>query len=282
MQAIQQNSYVRFEKVKFVDLKISFVLATFNCEKQAESLRKFADELKGIDYEICVADGGSSDGTLEVLAGITNLKLVCSGKDLGIYDAWNKALAAVTGEYIAFVGADDVPGSSFFNSVISTLRSTNKPLPQLIYGNAQLSRKEQVRSWISPNVPGILKDGGWWDIDFPHPGALHHKSLFEKHRFNPNYKLAGDLEFYVRLRLAGRLNSFLRIPEVQARIGADGASRSAGASKLYRLEYKKIADEHNIRMPLFSLKKRLIECLEDFPFIFEAIKNMSWKLRRVK
>jgi glycosyltransferase involved in cell wall biosynthesis len=88
--------------------KISVVTATHNCVGQLpsllESLRKQTDG----NFEWVVADGGSSDGTLELLGSIADVDVVISSQpDFGIYDALNRALKSASGDYYIVAGADD-------------------------------------------------------------------------------------------------------------------------------------------------------------------------------
>lgn len=68
---------------------------------------------QGIDgVEHIVVDGGSTDGTLDVLANYPELTIFCE-PDLGVYDAMNKGLARAQGEIIGFLNTDDkyLPGA---------------------------------------------------------------------------------------------------------------------------------------------------------------------------
>ncbi len=58
------------------------------------------------EIEHIVVDGGSTDGTLELIASRPSLHLI-SGPDRGIYDALNKGVAAATGDVIGFLNSDD-------------------------------------------------------------------------------------------------------------------------------------------------------------------------------
>lgn len=90
---------------------ISIVTATYNAAavlpRLIESLLAQTDQ----DFEWVVADGGSTDGTLEILEN-AKLKLknvvIDSRPDFGIYDALNRAVKLSTGEYYVVFGADDV------------------------------------------------------------------------------------------------------------------------------------------------------------------------------
>jgi len=58
-------------------------------------------------FEHIVMDGGSTDGTLELLASYPHLRVV-SRPDQGLYDALNKGIALARGEIIAQLNTDDM------------------------------------------------------------------------------------------------------------------------------------------------------------------------------
>src|SRR5699024_1576503 len=89
--------------------KLSIITATFNAVEYLptliESLRKQQDK----DFEWVVADGASTDGTLELLESIDDLNIqITSREDFGIYDALNRGIKACSGEFYLVMGADDV------------------------------------------------------------------------------------------------------------------------------------------------------------------------------
>ena len=89
-------------------MKISVITATYNAindlPRLVESLRNQEDQ----GFEWVVADGASTDGTLDLLQSITDLNIkVSSQEDFGIYDALNRAIKISSGEFYLVVGADD-------------------------------------------------------------------------------------------------------------------------------------------------------------------------------
>lgn len=87
---------------------ISIVTATYNAvdvlPELVASLRAQTDQ----DFEWVVADGASTDGTLDLLRSIKDLNLkIISQEDFGIYDALNRGIKASSGDYYLVVGADD-------------------------------------------------------------------------------------------------------------------------------------------------------------------------------
>ena len=87
---------------------ISIITATFNSESTLpvliESLRNQVDK----DFEWIVADGGSSDKTLDILKAVSDINIkITSQTDFGIYDALNRAIKISNCEYYLVVGSDD-------------------------------------------------------------------------------------------------------------------------------------------------------------------------------
>ena len=87
-------------------MRFSIITVTLNCERfLAESIESVLQQSYG-DYEHIVWDGGSTDGTLEILRSYPHIQLF-TGKDSGISDAMNKGAAHCTGDYLLWIHADD-------------------------------------------------------------------------------------------------------------------------------------------------------------------------------
>src|SRR5690242_9878662 len=87
-------------------MRISIVTPTFN---SIHTLRATLDSVASQDYsdvEHIVVDGGSSDGTLDILKSYPKLRWV-SEKDEGHYHAMDKGTLMATGEVVAILNADD-------------------------------------------------------------------------------------------------------------------------------------------------------------------------------
>ena len=104
--------------------KVSIICVTFN---SAETLLKTIESVsfqKFTNYEFIIIDGGSTDGTIEIIKD--NLNVITnyiSEPDKGIFDAMNKGVSLATGEWLYFIGSDDYFASNnvlevFFNSEI--------------------------------------------------------------------------------------------------------------------------------------------------------------------
>ena len=96
--------------------KISVVTPCFN---SAVTLRETIESVRRQDFqdwEHIVVDGGSNDGTLEILRSYPHLKWL-SEKDEGHYDAMNKGIARAAGGFIVILNADDCFRPGAFSKV---------------------------------------------------------------------------------------------------------------------------------------------------------------------
>jgi glycosyltransferase involved in cell wall biosynthesis len=88
--------------------RISVVTVSFNAAATiADTLASVARQT-GVNYEHIIVDGGSSDGTMDVVRQHDHDRLIAKSEpDAGIYDAMNKGVAQATGDYLLFLNADD-------------------------------------------------------------------------------------------------------------------------------------------------------------------------------
>lgn len=177
--------------------RLSVIIATFNA---ASTLQECLDSITGQDFpgiEVLVADGGSTDGTTDIIArNVDRIVWSCSGQDGGIYDAWNKAVAMARGEYVMFLGADDALESrTIISRIFAEIGSRDFDLVSGIgvlvddagveyhrFGDAWNHRKVRRRMTIC------------------HPGALHRRKLFDRFgSFDTRYRICADYDFILRL-----------------------------------------------------------------------------------
>ncbi len=154
--------------------------------------------------EHIIVDGGSTDGTLDLLAQFPHLKVV-SEPDNGMYDALNKGLKLAHGEIIGFLNTDDLYTPSVFMEVIPLF--TN-PSVEAVAGKAAVfftneNGKIETLSEIAPPGPENLLE----QMILGTPGFnawFFRRSIVEKFgAFKTDYRLTGDREFMIRLALAG-------------------------------------------------------------------------------
>lgn len=256
---------------------VSFVVATYNCADRIPILNETVRALASADCEFCISDGGSTDSTVDLIATSSKVRVLRSAPDNGIYDAWNQVLDDCRGTYVSFIGVDDRPSPEFITEA-QRLVSSMDSVPAVVYGNRILERGKHRRRINYSGRPRLFT-AHRPRFDIPHQGALNHRSLFESKRFDPQFKLAGDLEFYVALRDAIRERGYLHIPVSQVIAAEEGVSRSAGSFGIYLREFEQIERIHGLRLGYSRTKLHMLKQLEHLPGVFRALKGLAWMLR---
>jgi len=147
------------------------------------------------NFEYIVIDGGSSDGTLDIIKN--NLQYIdywSSNPDEGISDAFNKGINRSSGEVIGVLNAGDL----FEPTTIEIVDKSFSDDIFYIYGNS-IIRKEtgEFDKVISPrNIAGFPYGG----MPFQHSSLFIRKLVYDKiGGFNLNYKTAMDFELLLRI-----------------------------------------------------------------------------------
>jgi glycosyltransferase involved in cell wall biosynthesis len=150
----------------------------------------------GLEY--IVVDGGSTDGTLDILEKYKpSLARLISEPDRGIYDAFNKGLALATGEIIGILNADDQYAPWTFETVLEASRL--RPGCGVFYGALAVVDEARRRWTVYPRGDHERLV----DAMIAHPASFVRKTLYERHGFfDENYKIAGDWDLFLRFRLA--------------------------------------------------------------------------------
>jgi glycosyltransferase involved in cell wall biosynthesis len=125
--------------------KISIITPTLNAATTLEACIKSVAHQTYAPKEHLIIDGQSTDGTLGICrkyaAKFPQIKWV-SEKDGGIYDAMNKGIDLSSGEWLYFLGSDDLFCS---NTILHDIFSrTELPKYDVIYGNVKWGNTEQL------------------------------------------------------------------------------------------------------------------------------------------
>ncbi len=192
-------------------MKISIVIATFSAAKCVAACLNSCINQTWQDKEIIVIDGGSTDGTVELIRQYApHLAYWVSEKDKGIYDAWNKAIAHVTGSWVLFRGADDVFWDETVLEKATPGLATASSTELLCYGAVASVNEDQEMVGIRGGPWEDAKDLFHKRMTLPHTGLFHHIQLFQRFGgFDTSYQIAGDYDFLLRATQGGVQGKFL-------------------------------------------------------------------------
>lgn len=127
---------------------ISVITATYNAVAHLPTLIDSLRKQSCKQFEWVVADGVSTDGTLELLQSINDFNVkVISSADFGIYDALNKGIKAASGDYYVVIGADDFFFPDAIANYVSALDDEPDVVAAGVRANGRIVRPGQGASW---------------------------------------------------------------------------------------------------------------------------------------
>ena len=168
------------------------------------------------NFEFIIIDGRSTDGTIEIIKKYQNkITLWISEPDKGIYDAMNKGIKLAKGDFVYFLGGDDLLYSNYvLNKISSSLKDKNK----IYYGNVLF----KTRNIIYDGKFSLLKIA---TRNISHQSIFYPREIFDKYGFDTKYKIFADYE--LNLKLYGNSSySFDYMPITVALFNDEGSSGS--------------------------------------------------------
>lgn len=175
----------------------SIIIPTYQSEKTVGLCLESIFSQAFSNFEVIIQDGQSTDQTLQVVQRYNDPRLlVYVEDDHGVYDAMNRALGRVSGEWILFLGSDDRLFESTTLASLATIVA--QASADLVYGNVIISGDSH---WA--------KDGeiyrGETDIatllttNLSHQSIIYRKKIFEHGlRFNLDYPICADFDLNLR------------------------------------------------------------------------------------
>ncbi|MBS7286559.1 MAG: glycosyltransferase [Kiritimatiellae bacterium] len=160
---------------------------------------------EGVRIEHIIIDGGSADGTRELIAecvGKRDNVTWISEPDNGIYDAMNKGLRMAKGRYITFLNSDDYyHDSTGLGRVVEALDSSKADFS---YAPAVILKRDGTRLTTSPHVRPDLRNL-LKGMPFSHQSVIVRTDLMKKMGgFSADYPRSADYAFVMELVFAGK------------------------------------------------------------------------------
>lgn len=216
--------------------RISILIPSYNARTWIEETIESALRQSVSPHEIFVQDGGSTDGTVELLRGYPELRYA-SEPDRGQSDALNRALSRTTGDIIGWLNADDVYAPGALMRVEEAFRTQTSV--DVVYGDfALIDQRGQRIRWY------YVSEWDWRRFIshgcYIFSGAtFFRRSVFDRFgMFDESLHYCMDLEFL--LRLGSDVETF-HIPEVL------GSLRIHDLSKSGSVAYRFVSEAHRVR-----------------------------------
>ncbi|MDE6695422.1 MAG: glycosyltransferase [Muribaculaceae bacterium] len=197
----------------------SIITVSFNSEKTIERTIKSILNQTDQDFEYLIIDGGSSDGTLDIIKkfeGQFGEKLRwISEPDFGIYNAMNKGIGKANGVIVGIVNSDDWLETNALKDVRDAFNGNNKSIDSIYCGWI---------NFVSDNhTPVILKTdynrfkakaSNRYTMDgIRHPAVFVPQNIYNKYgTFDESIRISADSDFILRLYFASVNFIFIEKP----------------------------------------------------------------------
>lgn len=178
-------------------MRVSVITVCFNAIQGIEKTISSVLSQSYPEIEYIVIDGGSKDGTVDVIQKYADrIGYFVSEPDGGIYDAMNKGVRVATGEWITFLNA----GDTYYDSQsIEAVFSHEIPIDvDVVYGYqvhgysyGKFVRKQLPLTFFSEGMP------------FGHESSFVRAGVMKCIGFDTNYRIAADYNFFYKLYVSG-------------------------------------------------------------------------------
>ncbi|SDF75009.1 glycosyltransferase family 2 protein [Desulfovibrio legallii] len=201
-------------------MKYSIITSVYNCAKHISKLMASIFNQSYPNIEWVVQDGGSTDGTLNILRPYADRIKLISEPDSGIYDAWNKALDRATGDWAIFLGADDFLVSRHSIAQCHRYLRTAPAHISMSYGALLTGKNGKVGHMINRSMQEVY-NLFLSRMGLPFPATFIRMSVLQKERFDVSYKIAGDFDFAAKILTS---DNIIKLPIIVSYMELGGVS----------------------------------------------------------
>jgi glycosyltransferase involved in cell wall biosynthesis len=208
-------------------MKVSIITVAFNAVNTIGDTMRSVARQSYPDIEHIVIDGGSTDGTLDVIReNASRVAKLVSERDNGIYDALNKGISSATGDVIGILHSDDVFADEHVIAEYVTV--FEKVKCDGVYADLEYVSREDLRKVIRRWKSGTYRHGlfrnGWMP---PHPTLFLRSDVFKRFgTFNTTLRISADYELMLRFIHKNRI-SLCYLPKVTVKMRTGGASNQS-------------------------------------------------------
>ena len=203
---------------------VSIITVVLNGEKYIEStITSVLSQLYPL-IEYIIIDGGSTDGTLEIIKKYENkIAKWISEPDDGISDAFNKGIKLSKGEIIGIINSDDWLEPDAIEKIVKKFNSEN---PDIICGAVRFWQNEREVNFSYPDLRSLNRE-----TSIHHSSVFIKKSVYDKYGLYDNkYLYAMDYELLLRMKMNGA--KFLLINDILSNRRLEGKSYTSRKSAL--------------------------------------------------
>lgn len=227
--------------------KISIIIPTYNHANFIEESINSVLQQTYENWELIIIDDGSNDNTKEIVSKFIDPRIkYIYQNNTGVATAMNNGFNLATGDFFGWLDADNYYDKGILEKVINTILKDNKI--EVIYGNVciidVIGKKKKIHT--APQMLSYKKAQSDMSGSIPvQPGVFFKKTLFHiTQGFNPKYKVAGDIELWMKILKQNPVCHYLNETFGYYRLDDKGISQSTKGIIRGLKEMIEIGKEH--------------------------------------
>lgn len=218
-------------------MKVSLITVCFRSAGVIRSAIESVLAQKGVDVDYIVVDGGSNDGTVEILkeyeSKFAGRMRWISESDEGMYDALNKGIKMAEGDVVGILNADDILEDE---NTLAFIASSFELGVDCVYGDIRFVRGESKKTTRYYSSKRWLPWMHNWGFMPAHPSVYVRREVFDRvGGYKLGYDISADFEWMVRLLCKARVKArYLPRSIVTMRLGGKSTAGLKAMLKLNR------------------------------------------------
>lgn len=198
------------------------------------------------DFEHILVDGGSEDGTLELLneyVGSGHIDVLISEKDNNLHEAINKGLQLVTGRYIYVMNTDNYFATNDFFE--RSLQALEEYRVDYTHGDRIIERRDGG----SPSVKKGDERVAFFRMPFRWQTMLMKKDIYDEFGpFDERFKIASDYKFMLKMILAGKKGYYFPEALIYSLDGGITADRETCVDEVSQVLFEAYGEQYGLTL----------------------------------
>jgi len=256
-----------------LSIKISIITVVYNGEEDIEETIKSVINQTYKNIKYIIVDGKSSDNTMEIIDRYRDkISVIVSEPDKGLYDAMNKGLDNVSGEYVIFMNCGDTFVDSSVLEKIASFLFEQSELPNFIYGDAI-----EVNNYS--NYCYLKKARNhkfvWYGMFTHHQAMLYNIETIKNNKiqYDLSYKIGADYAFTASFLKVSSIVSYIQLSICKFK--QDGLSSKnwwIGIKELWKVRKKILGYNPIVNFSVFSFQYIMIILRKRIPQFYNILR----------
>ncbi len=230
-------------------MKVSIITSCYNRVKTIRDAIESVLAQTYPDIEYIVVDGGSTDGSREMIESYRDhITKIIFKADSGMYEGINNGIREATGDIIALCHSDDqLYDKHTVEKIVREFEKNNAV--ELVYADGIFSNEQgkTVRVWQGKTFRHWKVRCGWLPL---HTTCYAKREIFDKYGlYDESYRIAADTKFLLSLFFTHNITTAY-LPQMVVNMRMGGASTDKGKRKAMWHEDIRVFREAGFRFPV--------------------------------